>query len=308
VSLLETQQALAVLTPLLSNARAEAGDRVRLWPSPFDRRIGRLDTVVMDVRTDGKAPQFRFVASDHEGLRPERIGELYRGRTYIGLASVTEVGSPLTWAEMDLEATLPGKEGVPHVGDRMLLRSAPPRREVLLDAAVFRVERLTGEAHDYALIAAGEQDGVQEGDRFVVYHRHPHDKHQKTAVAELVVKKVNIDYSGAEVHDLAPADDERIEPWDMAERNLPPEERWENAGIVTDRTEAGRMGWADVDDRVSLKAGEIVRWEADPEAPEHAAVVLHQHGQRVVLWVPRGWGPVERFQNAGVDVKGALSR
>lgn len=307
VALLEDRQALAVLSPLLTNARAEAGDLVRLWPSPHDRRVGSVETVVMDVHHEGQVPQFRFVSPDHQQLTFGRVGELYRGRSYVGLASVTETGSPLSRAEMDLEASLPAPEGLPQVGDRMILRSSPPRRDVALRAAVFRIERLPGEPHDYALIAAGEQDGVKQGDRFLVAHRHPQDPHLKTRVAELVVRKVNISYSGAEVHDLQPGDDERVKPWDMAERTVPAEMRWENVGIVTDMVEEARIGWADVDDRVPLRAGEIVRWEADPDSPRHAGIILYRHRHRVALWVPPGWGSLSGLRNAGIDARGALA-
>ncbi len=300
VAMIEEERALLVLTSLVSNARAEAGDRARLWPSPYDRRFGRVDSIILDVQEEDDTIRMRFVAAHQEGLHVHRVGDIYRGRNFIAVAEVKEVGYPLSRAEIDSQASMRER---PQVGDRLVLRPSPPRRDIPMQAAVFLVRRVEGEPHDYALVAAGERDGVEVGDRFVVMHRLATDPLQSRRIAELVVDKVNVGYCGAEVRDDVPGDDERVQAWDIAERTKPAAPRWEPMGVVTAVTQEARVGWADVDDRVALQPGERLRWEADPEQPEYAAIVLGQKRQRVLLWVPPGWGPIQRLHHAGVDVE-----
>ena len=299
VVIVEDQTALASLRPVVGNALPQADDAVELWPAPAERRQGRLNSIVLEVRQDRDGPLIRFVGSSADGLVAGRLVDLYRRDAYVGVAVITDVLDPISVAQMIESASArPAGEG-----DVAVVRPAPPDQPIR--AAIFKVA-----GADYCLFAAGEGDGVQVGEKFAVYRSDPEDPSRRQEVAELTVDAVKFYHSVAAVR-MPAGGAEPLLPWEFAERRKPPWPRWGAIGVVKQVDRAGRWATADVDPRCRLRVGQLVRCAPmateGPRPPDKdqapgAAVVLAGDRDEAILHVPPAWGDLEHLDHAQVEV------
>ena len=309
---LDERTALASLRPVVGNAQPEADDTVELWPAPAERQQGRLNTVVLDVLPgrQGEGPVVRFPGSKADGVVPGRLVDLFRQDRsdpfrhykYVGAALIEEdlVSDPISGARMYEALSI----RQPAECDVAIVRPAPPDQPIR--AAISKVE--TG--GEYCLIAAGESDGVQVGETFVVYRDDPDDPSRRREAAELVVDTVKYFHSGANVRMLN-ASGGPLLSWEFAERRKPAWRRWGEVGVVKQTDRVGRWATADIDPRCKLQAGQIVRWSpiagdgpgpVDKDYPPGAGLVLAASSNEVVLYVPAAWGDSGHLDRARIEV------
>lgn len=305
ISLLDAAAALTTLEPLVGNALPEPGDVVELWPAPSDACWGRLTTTILQVTEveegAGKGAQISIAGSANDGIRIERLVDVYRGRKYIGAANVVEVSSPNSRANMIVSASRMREDPErkhselwPAEGDRAIVRSAANAKPGPMLVAVFHIDQ------DYCLLAAGETDGVKVGETFLVRRQDPHDAMIWHDVALLTVKKVETSYSGALVRPLT-SEVEGLRVWDMAERQLSGIEQWRTVGIVESVDVVSRTALTAIDPGCAVGPGDVVSWIPDSEASLGGAVVLHRDPDRLILHVPPGWGDLAGLPRARVD-------
>src|SRR5262249_39195745 len=148
------------LEPLVSNASVEPTDIAELWPTPADRVSGSLTTTVMAVEKGAEGDEIRFVGTPQEGLNEERLADVFHRGVFVGTASISGLGDPLSRARMIQSAT----RTKPEVGDEVRIRPPAPAGapRLAVRAVVFNIQS------DVCLIAAGEVDGLRVGDKFVV--------------------------------------------------------------------------------------------------------------------------------------------
>lgn len=295
VKILEEGAALTTLEPLVSNALPEVGDRVELWPTPSDGRWGRLNTTVLRVieGPEGTLDRFAIVVAGtaQDGLAAERLMDVYRGRQYVGMAKVVEVSNPNSAAKMVDVAT----STRPAEGDQAVVRASPEAPPGPLTAPVFKIDQ------DYCLIAAGELDGIKQGEKFLVRRQDASDPMVWHDVARLTVEHVEPVYSGALIKPLT-SQVEGVRVWDMAERQVPGVAQWRTAGIVEKVDSATRTGTASIERNCPVKVGAVVAWMPDREAPPGAGIVLARETDRLIVYVPPGWGDIDLLGRARIDI------
>lgn len=294
IKILEDNAALTSLEPLVSNALPEAGDRVELWPAPSDARWGRLNTTVLRVieGSEGTLDRFAIVVAGtaQDGLASERLMDVYRGRQYVGVAKVVEVSNPNSAAKMVDVAT--GTR--PAEGDQAVVRASPDGPPGPLIAPVFKVDQ------DYCLIAAGELDGIKQGEKFLVRRQDEADPMVWHDVATLSVEHVEPVYSGALIRALT-SEVAGVRVWDMAERQVPGVAQWRTAGVVEKVDLATRTGTASVERNCPVKVGAVVAWVPEREASPGAGIVFAKEDDRLIVYVPPGWGDIEFLLRARID-------
>lgn len=297
---LDERTALASLRPVVGNAQPQAGDAVELWPAPAERRQGRLNSTVLEVLPDRQGALVRFVGSMADGLVAGRLVDLFRQDKYVGVAVVNDVFDPISVAQLIESASIRKAEEC----DIAIMRPAPPAQPIR--AAIFKVV----DGGEYCLLAAGESDGVQVGESFVVYRGDPEDPSRRQEAAELVVDAVKYYHSGAGVRMLNPAGGPLL-AWEFAERRKPAWRRWGSVGVVLTVDQSGRWATADIDPRCKLQAGQIVRWSptagavstpVEKDRLPGAALVLAASSDEAVLYVPAAWGDVAHLEHASVEV------
>jgi hypothetical protein len=300
IALLDDAAALCRLTPVVGNALSEPGDRVELWPAPGWRRRGQLNTVVLDVNSDGETHRVTLIGTQSDGVAEGRLVDLYRAGEYVGVASVTRVGDPLSQAELVEPAT----RVPPAVGDLALVRLRAVGQTRPLSAAVFRVE------DDYCLLAAGETDGVQVGEEFVVRRRRDDrsaaddatGEMEGAVIARLVISTVKIDYSGAHIERASPTSP-RVQRWDVAERPGTSTDPWKALGTVERAGFASRTAWVTAS-APAPPPGQVVRWKGGDA--QGGGVVIHRAASSVLIYVPPGWGDVDHLDGAAVEYSSAM--
>jgi len=302
VSLLEDETALATLRPLVGNTLPQPGDAVGFWPAPCQRRWGRVDSAVLDVRPDPEGPLVTLVGTAADGLREGRLVDLFRNENYVGLAVLVELSDPLSVARVIESASAQ----MPEVGDRAVVRSGPGPPVYSLAAAVFRVVE-----GGYCLLAAGESDGVRIGEKFIVRRPNLDVSARPREVAELTVRTVKEHHCGCDVRLLGDLET-RLMPWDWAERQVPPWPRWTPIGVVNQVDEIARSAVADIDAGSSLTRGQVVRWVPPVKGDQAAnacdrlpgaAIVLHVTSMQALLYIPPGWGDIEHLNSARVEAR-----
>jgi len=305
VELLENKHALVSLRPLVSNALAETGDTIELWPSPGDQRQGRLSSAVLDVRPSADGPLLTLIGTARDGLQVGRMVDLYRTDRYVGAAVIEQAGDPLSAARLIEAASVQ----TPKIGDVAVVRPGPEASGFPLGAAIFKVA-----GDDYCLVAAGESDGVQVGERWVVRRPLSDDPTRRRVVAELEVTTVKFYHFGATVH-MLDAETDKVLPWEWAERVDPPWPHWAEVGQVVADDPTGRWAVAEVLQAVELRPGTIVRWATEiaptendrlGPRPRGAGIVIHSRQRRVFFYVPPGWGPVESLSGAQLEIRATL--
>lgn len=297
LALCEKQLSLMTCRPLVSNALPGLGDEVRLWPRPGEQAMGRTNSSVLGLQKEGNSTLITLVGSAADGLRNERTIDLFRGRRYVGAAVLTEVQAPLSKAQIIESASAMDAQ----VGDQVIIRPPAKSPAQPLTAAVFRIE-----PDGYCMIAAGEKDGVQRGEKFVIRHQDPADPTLWRDIAELSITKVNIDYAAGFV---GPLDNNSppVERWDLADRLTPSPPQYLPAGIVVEVNPELRTAEADIDPQIEFIPGEVVRWiptrrqESEKDVQPAAAVVTAVHRDRVALYMPASWGPLDRLLQARID-------
>lgn len=301
VSLLEDETALATLQPLVGNTLSQPGDTVGLWPEPYQQRLGRVNSTVLDVRSDPEGALVTLVGSAADGLQEDRLVDLFRDGNYVGVAVLVEISDPLSVARIIESACAQ----MPEVGDRAIVRSDPGPPVRPLAAAVFRVVE-----GDYCLLAAGESDSVRIGEKFIIRRSDPEDSARTWPVAQLTVQTVKVHHSGCNIRLLGDSKT-RLMPWDWAEREKPPWPHWVTAGVVKQVDQTARLAVVYIDTSISLARGQVVRWvppaQADQTARAHdllpgAAIVLNVTSNKAHIYVPSGWGDIEHLNHACVQV------
>lgn len=294
ILVLNEDAALTNLQPLVGNALPEKGDRAELWPAP-GLPEGAVNSAVLAVEPDPEGATVTFVGGLNAGSSEGRLADIRRNGQYIGVASVT-AASPgvLTQARMIPSASLEQ----PKEGDEIVMRPPPGPPAPPLQCVIFRVEE------DYCLIAAGEVDGVQRGERLSVCRREGATDAGKL-IAEITIDKVNVDYSGALIRSMDPAG-ARTEPWDIAERHEPPWLHWKVRGRVESTDAAARITTITCEENSEIGTGDIVGLISTASPGENTGrllgggVVLSRDGRRAFAYVPPGWAEIQDLSNASI--------
>jgi hypothetical protein len=162
--------------------------------------------------------------------------------------------------------------------------------------AVFQI------TEDYCLLATGEADGIKRGETFLVRRQDPSDATFWHDVAQLTIKKVELDYSGAQVKPLT-SQVAGLTVWDMAERQVSGIEQWRTVGIVESTDAASRTAMTAVNTGSAVAVGDVVSWMPDGDGAIGGAVVIRREPDRLVLHVPPGWGDMAALPRARVDAR-----
>lgn len=288
LTILESDAALATLEPVVSNAMTEPGDLVELWPAPADARWGRLNSSVMKVEAGPDGPVISLVGTAADGLAEEQMVDVTRNGAYVGVASLIRFSGPNSKAAMIVAAS----RGEPAEGDQAVVRSPLGMQPAPVTAAIFGLQ------DQDCQIAAGEPDGVREGDRFIVRRPDEGDPTIWHDIAELTVQDPQANYSVASVRILDPTlPGPRL--WDMAERQVAGAQYWRAAGII--ERAAGRDAVAAVNPKSKIAVGGVVRWVPSGLAPG-AAVIIGRNADGLILHVPPGWGLAEGLHKARLDL------
>jgi len=323
IGVLNWDAALTTLEPLVGNALPEPGDSVELWPAPADARWGRVATTILKVvdtpNAPGQGAQISIAGSVAEGITVDRLVDVYRGRKYLGTARIVEVSGPNSIAEMVVSASrmreAPRRQQPelwPVEGDRAIVRApggdvggntnvvnTPPGP---LLVAVFQI---TG---GYCLLATGEPDGVKEGETFLVRRQDPDDPAIWHDVAQLTIKKVEVDHAGAQIKPLT----SQVAPlrvWDMAERQVPGIEPWRTVGIIESVDAASRTAIVAANPGSSVAVGEVVGCIPAGDAAASGTIVIYKDSDRLILYAPQGWADdITSLLQARVDAPQAAKR
>jgi hypothetical protein len=293
LEIVDEEVSLAELHPVVGNATPEPDDEAVIWPaSGTDVRV-RLNSTVLDVAPGREGRMITIVGTAEDGLVENRLVDLYREGRLIGVAAIRDVDNPIS----DAVLIDPASRGAPEVGDTALVRLRPGRPPRPLSAVIFRI------ANDYCLLAAGESDGVQVNEKFVVYGQQPGDPTATREVAELTVRTVKVDYSGAQIRPLV-ADGTQVKVWDMAERRLAvPVPKRAVVGQISQTHNDSRTLIASLDSGSGLTAGQLLYW-VPPQTAEHqpgAGVIVSLADGRAIIYVPPAWGSLPDAQGSRVE-------
>lgn len=272
VVLVLERTALVQPRPLVTNAVPDVDDAVELWPSPAARRLGRPESVVMEVTPDADGWMLKLAGARRDGFVAERQMELLNGNEYVGLAGVVTSSDRLCLAK-SLRAFCATQ---PSVGLRAVGRPVASRPSVRLSARIFDVRE------GFVLISAGGADGVQLGQHFVVIR-------DGMVVARLEVQTVEVDFAGAEPRPAAPGEAvPELKKWDVVVREPVPPDPVQRAGTVGAVRRTGEWLTGTVTGaETGIEPGAVVRIAA--ESPV-AAIVAGIAGPQVLLYIPPGWG------------------
>jgi len=294
LEIVDEEVSLAELQPLVGNALPEPGDEAAIWPPPGVDREVRLDSTILDVAQSREGPMITIVGTAADGLVENRLVDIFRKGQYLGAAAIRQVGDPLSEALVMESAS----RGTPEVGDTVLVRLRPGQPPRPLTAAVFKV------AGDYCLIAAGESDGVQPYEKFVVRGPVPASPGAVREVAELTVEAVKVDYCGARIRPLV-GDGTVVRVWDMAERRTTGKRpEWVFAGRIDLTHSQSRTLVALPEPEVTLSGGQVVRWTPPQAASDSAgaAIVICVGKDKIFLYVPPAWGNLAEAAGARIEV------
>lgn len=146
--------ALASVEPLVANARPAVGDWVRLWPSPREARHGDVTSRVLRVLPRGSQEQEAWIPYPQPRFaRPLDRWTISRNGQHVAIGVVREINE--RFVVVVVNSTL-GRAAV-EAGDLAVRRPADDIMSGRAPVQVFRAER------DYALLNAGELDGLASG-------------------------------------------------------------------------------------------------------------------------------------------------
>jgi hypothetical protein len=298
VRLIQDETAQVTVLPLVGNATVEPGDEFILWPDSDIKVRARFNSTIMSIRPGSVGRVLTIVGGKQDGLVEGRLVDIYRDGEYVGVASIRDVGLVLSEAWMIEPAT----KLDPRIGDEALVRHQPSYPPPPLTAVVFRISQ------DVCLIAAGETDGVQVNEQFIVYHPVPMQKGLERAVAELTVKTVKVDYSGARIRPLI-SEENPVNRWDMAHRRSKLPMVWQPVGQVTHIDAQGRTLVCHQIGPDLIQPDQVVRFQrTDADTQPGAAVTVSVSGDQAVLYVPPGWGELDDAQGAQIEARVTQSR
>jgi len=265
------RSSLVLVRPLVSNTMSDIDDIVELWPSPAMRRTGRSESIIMAAKPNPDGAELTMAGSAREGFEPERQVELLNGAEYVGLAGITTASDRLCVAQ-SLRAFCTTQ---PTAGLHAKVR--PPRKasDGRLEARLFDVRP------GYVLISAGERDGVEIGQIFLVMR-------EGKPVIRLLVKAVKEDFAGAEP--MKETDEETsIEPiqWDRVVRDPVPADPVRVIGEVEAVARGGQWVTLSLAEAGRPSVGDVVRIRTQPPTAALITVIGVEQG---VLYVPPGWG------------------
>lgn len=294
LEIVDEEVSLAELQPLVGNTLPQVGDDAEIWPPPGVDLEVRLSSAVLDVTSSREGPVITFPGTAADGLTENRLVDIFRKGQYLGVAAVRQIYDPLSQALVMESAT----RSAPEIGDTVVVRLRPGYPPKPLTAVVFKV------AGDYCLIAAGESDGVQPNERFVVRGPVPGAPESMREVAELTVEAVKVDYSGARIRPLI-AESAPVRTWDMAERRTTRQKsQWVYAGRIDLSHAESRTLVISPDPEVDLSAGQVVRW-TPPQADagqSGAAIIVYMGGDKGFLYVPPAWGDLAEAPGARIEI------
>jgi hypothetical protein len=290
VALLHEQTALLALQPLVANAQPGPGDDVELWPAPAEGVRQRLTSTVIAIDREGDSPIVRIIGTAQDGLAAGRLVDLYRDGRFVGVAGMTTVADPLSAAEVIVSASI----DEPAVGDRAIVRTPIGPSPQPVRAVVFNIQG------DVCLLAAGEADGIRVGEKLVVRRAINDDL---VDIAELTVYTVKVDYAGARIRLITP-ENHPIQKWDFAERRTPRPHAWRTTGRIRRVMAEARTAFAAIEAPSTIVPGQVVRITtvAYPSESTGTAIVLHATDVTADLYVPPGWGAIERFADARIEI------
>ncbi|MFO0972784.1 MAG: hypothetical protein U1A27_04995 [Phycisphaerae bacterium] len=253
---------------LVANAAPQPGDWARLAHGDAERRAGRLRSVVIRVgphdgdqellfpldATDGAAPGDRFVVSDKSGP--------------IGLMELTEFRPPFAIG-VALRAVC--RRAV-QPGDELIRRPPADVRSGRIPLQLFRVEK------DYALVNAGESDGMTRGQKLLLVRG-------GAPCATLAVAAVKSDFCGVRVERAF----DETRPFEMrvgdsVHADLP--RGWQQRlGVVEWRQAGDRLASVRLDDGRSAAPGAVVEIVTGSGRSLAGVVAESRHGH-AALYLP----------------------
>lgn len=302
IELVRDESALAVFDPIVGNALPQPNDTAEIWPSPSDRRLGRVESTVLEVKpSDREELILTLAGTAADGLEVGRLVDLFRGRDYVGHATVVQIREANSLAR----TVRAGQKQPPQPGDRAWVRPPPGPPPRPLSTAIFQID--PSPDGDVALLAAGDTDGLQVGEEFLVRHQDAGDPRIRRDVAILTIRKVNEDFATAQVQPVS-ADGERVQQWDLAERRRPPSPDWREVGIVQQVSLKSRAAAITLEPGLAAGPGTVVRWIPEPapadqaRRPAGAAMIIHRSQDEAILYVPPGWGQVDYLANARIEL------
>jgi hypothetical protein len=290
VVLLEERTALPAFKPLVGNAHPGPGDAVALWPAPAEGVGKKLTSTVLHVSEGMDGPVVHLVGTAAEGLTQGRLVDLYRGERFVGVGCLAHVGDPISQADMIASASV----DEPAVGDEAVVRPAPGPAPHAVRAVVFNIQ------DDVCLLATGEADGVQVGEKFVV--RRAIDG-KNIDIAELSIYTVKIDYAGARIRLITP-ENHPVQKWDFAERQVETATAWRTLGTIQRLLPESRTAFVSLATGSVIVPGTVVRLcpKSDVADNSGAGIVLYVEARGIDLYIPSGWADLEAMANARIQL------
>ncbi len=256
--------ALARCVPLAAGYRPRPGERVELWPSPADRRDGRLRSAVTFVPT-GAGGQVWLAAPSGAECPSEPQIDFYRAGRFLGNGAL-ERADERFWYVRPLAASFP--VGL-QVGDDAEIRTLAD-----VDARRFRA-RVFSSSGGGALINAGEVDGLEPGMAASAWRA-------DQPLGPVTIGRVETSFSVVDAAGLALLDEVRFGAVDAS----PPRER---VGAV-ERTEGTELAVARMIDSWSGSFEQRLLVERDGRLVGVALCVAALDG-RAVFFCPRELQP-----------------
>lgn len=260
--------ALIEFVPMAPGWTVRPGDRARLWPSPSERREGRIALPVLRVESQGAAQHVWFTGGAADGLTIDRMVELLRNGVYVATAIVDQPGGPMTRATT-IEAYI--REPV-QKGDEAVLMGLAGEGEALA-GRIFRIEG------NYCLVSIGENSGVRRDQPLYVVR-------DRQIVATLKVKAIKEGYCGAEAQRPSTGVP-RL--WDQV-LSQPPDHRVDEAvGKIARLSSDAQFAMVQATAKiVNAESGTILQIAQD-SGPLGAGIVVHKDRSRIVLYIPPCW-------------------
>lgn len=176
--------ALGTVVALAANVTPAPGDRVKLWPGPADRDVGRLESRILLVKPVAGTDRIEvWLPGDPlDGVEKGQHWEIRRDGQYVDCVEIVDFRGRFA---VGLQSAAFARDAI-RVGDAAVLRTAALVRTGRMPMRVFRREG------NYCLMNAGEDAGLEVGGRLAVVR-------DGRTLAELEIDTVKMDYCGATV-------------------------------------------------------------------------------------------------------------
>lgn len=263
--------ALARLTRLSPSASTRTGDRVRLWPTPAERRSGQVHLPVLLAEDNGDDQYVWLPGGAADGLNPDRRIELFRGDDYVATAILDQPGVSLSRART-VQAYC--RQRVRTGDQAVLLGTAAAGSEAV--GRIFRIDK------DYCLVSAGEDVGLERGQRLYVTR-------DGRPVATLAIQTVKETYCGADLVPAGTGSADRPRAWDRVFSQPPRRRTVRDLGTIGVITLCGQF--ASVVGRDAgrhVEPGTLVSIQQDGQTAA-AGMVVCRSQSGIILYVPICW-------------------